>query len=89
MGERQIIDVRTDVLLAPASLSIDATAQVADDCPMSCDVTNKVTWLTLGSDERALNVGLTDQALMNLARVVNKAVHAMLRARGIPSPKTD
>jgi hypothetical protein len=39
----------------------------------------------MGNDD-SIQIGFTDQSLLNLARLVNQAVCAMLRARGIPIP---
>jgi hypothetical protein len=89
MGEHHIIDVRADTPLVPTSLSLDASAAIEDACPISCDVEETAVWITFGSANRALNLMLTDQALLNLARMANKAVHAMLRARGISDPDMD
>jgi MFS family permease len=55
----------------------------------NCQVEDTAVWITFGSANRALNLMFTDQALINLARVANKAVRAMLHARDILAPDTD
>jgi hypothetical protein len=57
--------------------------------PIECDVEDTAIWLRFGNENRALSLMLTDQALINLARVANKAVRAMLHARDILTPDTD
>jgi hypothetical protein len=49
-----------------------------DECSVSI-------YFGMGNDD-SIQVGFTDQSLLNLARLVNRAVCAMLRARGIPIP---
>jgi hypothetical protein len=85
----QIIDVRADTVLVPTSFSLDTTACVEDGCPIECDVEDTSISLRFGNENRALCLVLTDQALLNLTRVANKAVRAMLHARDILTPDTD
>jgi hypothetical protein len=72
MAEPQTIDVRADTVLVPTSISLETTASVEDGCPIDCDVEDTAIWLRFGNENRALSLMLSDQALINLARVANK-----------------
>jgi hypothetical protein len=89
MVVRQSIEVRTDTVLVPTSLSLEASAAIEDACPIECDVQDTTVWICFGNENQALKLMFSDQALINLARVVNKGVHAMLLTRDILAPDMD
>lgn len=84
--ERRSIDV-TGTLYAPTSISLDGSAFIADACPMYFETTEEDTSIMLGDTNTTLHLLFSDQALINLTRLANRAVCAMLRTRGIPVPE--
>jgi len=68
-------------LYAPTRLSWEAGLFLEDACPMSYDIEDTQTWIVLGDTNSALNLQLTDRALVNLATLTNAAAQAMLHDR--------
>ena len=68
-------------------VTVQMSGFVDDFCPMYYDVLNEDVCISFGKGRAEdLSVTFTDQALLNLALLVNEAVCATLRARGIPIP---
>jgi hypothetical protein len=63
-------------MYAPTSLSVEGLFYVDDACPMRFDVVAEDTYLEFGAANLALSLMCSDQALINLARLANKAVRA-------------
>src|SRR6266702_3031725 len=61
-------------MYAPTSLSVEGCYYLADACPMRYDVVTEDTYLKLGAPHLELSLMCSDQALINLARLANKAV---------------
>jgi hypothetical protein len=64
-------------------VTVQASAYVDEFGAMSYQVYSKDVSLFFGKKGEELHIGFTDESLMNLARLVNHAVCATLRARGI------
>jgi hypothetical protein len=73
-------------MYAPTSLSVEGLFYVDDACPMRFDVVAEDTYLEFGAANLALSLMCSDQALINLARLANKAVRKMVHTRGMPLP---
>lgn len=70
-------------------VTVQTSAFVDDFGAMYYEVNEDATSFYFGlsdSNDDSIHVAFTDQAMTNLARLVNQAVCAMLRARGIPVP---
>lgn len=85
-AEHQSIDEK-GVVYAPTCISLDAGAFTEDACPMHYDVAAEQTLVVFGATNTAVSLQFSDQALINVARLVNSAVRAMTRARGTPVPE--
>lgn len=77
---------RQGTLCVPASLGLDASAAVEDDCPMAHSVEDEGTHITLGERDMSLGLLFTDQALLNMTRLSQQASREMLRRRKQPAP---
>jgi hypothetical protein len=73
-------------LYAPTALSVEGRFYLADACPMRYDVVEEDTYLEFGAAHLELSLLCSDQALINLARLANKAVREMVHRRGMPIP---
>ncbi|HEX5116284.1 MAG TPA: hypothetical protein VFW65_13900 [Pseudonocardiaceae bacterium] len=70
-----------------APVTVSMSALVDDVCSMRYAVNPEGVSVYFGAgNDDSIHIGFTDQSVMNLARLVNQAVCAMLRARGIPVP---
>lgn len=67
-------------------VTVQTSALVDDFGAMSYEIYDVSVSLFFGNKDDNIHVAFTDQSLLNLARLVNQAVCAMLRARGIPVP---
>jgi hypothetical protein len=72
-------------MYAPTALSVEGLFYLNDACPMRYHVVAEDTYLEFGAPNLALSLMCSDQALINIARLANSAVRAMLRARGMPA----
>jgi hypothetical protein len=82
-------EIRPETAGARPQVTVQTSAFVDDFGAMYYEVNDDATVFYFGlndSNDDSIHVALTDQAVMNLARLVNQAVCAMLRTRGIPIP---
>jgi hypothetical protein len=73
-------------LYAPTALAVQGLFYLNDACPMRYDVAVEDTYLEFGAAHLELSLLCSDQALINLARLANKAVRTMVHRRGMPLP---
>jgi hypothetical protein len=79
--------IKPDVIVAQEQVTVQTSALVDDFAAMSYAIYIESTSIYFGRENGAnLHVSFTDQSLLNLARLVNQAVCAMLQARGVPVP---
>jgi hypothetical protein len=83
--EHRTIDEQ-GTMYAPTSLSVEGRFYLDDACPMRYDVVTEDTYLEFGAAHLELSLMCSDQALINLARLANKAVRKMVHKRGMPLP---
>lgn len=80
--------IEPDVVVEAPQVTVQTSAFVDDFAAMRYEVheENISIYFCIGNDDN-IHVGFADQSLLNLARLVNEAACAMLRARGIPIPE--
>lgn len=89
MSTRARGEIRPETAGDRAQVTVQTSALVDDFGAMYYEVNDDAVEIYFGlndSNDDSIHVAFTDQAVMNLARLVNQAVCAMLRARGIPIP---
>jgi hypothetical protein len=80
-------EITPEVVVDAAPVTVSMSALVDDLCSMRYAVHPEGVSIYFGAgNDDSIHVGFTDQSVINLARLVNQAVCAMLRARGIPVP---
>jgi hypothetical protein len=84
--EHKHFDEQQGMMYAPTSLSVEGCYYLADACPMRYNVVTEDTYLEFGAPHLELSLMCSDQALVNLARLANKAVREMVHKRGMPLP---
>jgi hypothetical protein len=68
-------------------VTVQTSALVDDLGAMTYQVYDESVSIFFGrGNDDSIHIGFTDQSLLNLAQLVNRAVCAMLQARGIPIP---
>lgn len=80
-------DHDVDTLYKPIFLGLDASAAVEDGCPMAHEVTSEGIHITLGHRDCSLGLLFTDQALLNMTRLLQTASREMLYDRKQPVPR--
>lgn len=78
--------IKPDAVVDGPQVTVQTSALVDDFCPMYYEVYADNISFFFGANDDNIHIGFTDQSLLNLARLANQAVCAMLRARGIPVP---
>ncbi|HEX5407764.1 MAG TPA: hypothetical protein VFX16_36310 [Pseudonocardiaceae bacterium] len=73
-------------MYAPTTLGLDASAAIADGCPMEFAVEKEGTFLSLGGANAGVGLLFTDQALLDFTKLAMRASRKMLRVRGEPTP---
>lgn len=80
--------IEPEMTVEKVQVAVSTSVLVDDFGVMSYEVRNEGVsfFFGMGNDDR-MHVGFTDRSLLNLARLVNQAVCATLRVRGIPVPE--
>lgn len=80
-------EIKPETGATAPQVTVQTSALVDDFGAMYYEVDEEAVSIYFGmGNEDSIHVGFTDQSLLNLAQLVNQAVAAMLRARGIPIP---
>jgi hypothetical protein len=79
--------IKPEAVDTSPQVTVQTSALVDDFGVMWYEVYDENVSIYFGAgNDDDIHVSFTDQSLMNLAKLVNQAVCAMLRARGIPVP---
>jgi hypothetical protein len=77
--------IEPDVMVNQPQVTVQTSAFVDDLGAMYYEVCGDRVSFFFGRQDDNIHIAFTDLSLMNLARLANRAVCAMLRERGIPS----
>lgn len=78
--------IEPEAVVDASQVTVQASAFVDDFGAIRYEIYDVSVSLYFGNRDDNIHIGFTDQSLLNLARLVNQAACAMLRARGIPVP---
>lgn len=76
--------IEPEPMVGRPQVTVQTSALVDDFGAMSFEVHQDNISFYFGKNDDSIHIGFTDQSLMNLAMLVNRAVRATLDARGIP-----
>jgi hypothetical protein len=73
-------------MYAPTSLSMVSSVYIVDTCPMRYEMDKEDTYLVFGDTNLELSLMVSDTALLNLVRMVTRALREVIHTRGHPQP---